>query len=156
MWDRILGSGVVALALGYLFATYELPVKDIGDPIGPQMFPYMIGFGTLVCGIWILFESIFKKQEAVAAASGQQTDGYVKSRPLAAIGVLAWTGVYFTLFEFLGFAISCTIFLFGMTSFFNRGKWLTNALVSIIFSFGVFYVFTQLLDVKLAPGPLPY
>ncbi|MEX2450459.1 MAG: tripartite tricarboxylate transporter TctB family protein [Rhodospirillales bacterium] len=156
MWDRILGSGVVALALGYLFATYQLPVDKTGDPIGPQMFPYMIGIGILVCGIWILLESFYKKQTAGDAPSARESSDYVKSRPLAAIGVLAWAATYFALFEVLGFAISCSIFLFGMTSFFNRGKWLINGLVSVIFSFGIFYAFTQLLDVKLAPGPLPY
>lgn len=51
MWDRMLGSGVIALSLGYLYATYKLPVKDLGDPIGPQLFPYLIGGAMLICGI---------------------------------------------------------------------------------------------------------
>ncbi len=152
MWDRLLGSGVIALALGYLYATYKLPVKDIGDPIGPQMFPYLIGIGTAICGIWILLEAIYKKQEVVDTTHAD----YVKPRPLAAVGIIIWAFIYFSLFEYLGFAISCSIFLIGMTSFFNRGKHKTNISVSLIFSFSVYILFTQLLDVKLAPGPLPY
>ena len=152
MWDRLLGSGVLALALGYLYATYKLPIKDIGDPIGPQMFPYMIGIGTAICGVWILLEAVFKKQ-AVVDTSGAD---YVKPQPLAAVGIIIWAFIYFSLFEIFGFAISCSIFLIGMTSFFNRGKHKTNIAVSLIFSFSVYILFTQLLDVKLAPGPLPY
>lgn len=152
MWDRLLGCGVIALSLGYLYATYKLPVKDIGDPIGPQLFPYLIGGAMLVTGIWILVEAFIKEPEVEDTTS----HNYVKPRPLAVAGVVAWAAIYFFFFERLGFAISCTIFLIGMTSFFNRGNHKTNISVSVIFSFSVYFVFTQLLDVKLAPGPLPY
>ena len=151
MRDRLLGSGVIALALGYLFATYELPVKDLGDPIGPQLFPYLIGIALLACGVWILIEGFTKEPEP------EDTDAhdYVISHPFAVAAVIAWAFIYFFLFERLGFAISCSIFLIGMMSYFNRGRHVTNISVSVIFSFTVYFVFTQLLDVNLAPGIMP-
>jgi len=152
MWDRLLGCGVVALSLGYLFATHDMPVKEIGDPIGPRMFPYLIGGAMLISGIWILLEAFLKKPEV----EDTESHNYVKPRPFAVAGVIAWATLYFFLFERLGFAISCSIFLIGMMSFFNRGKHLTNISISVIFSFTVYFVFTQLLDVKLAPGIMPY
>lgn len=152
MWDRMLGCGVIALSLGYLYATYKLPVKDIGDPIGPQMFPYLIGGAMLISGIWILIEAIIKEPEA----EDTESLNYVKARPLAVAGVVAWAAIYFFFFERLGFAIACSIFLIGMMSFFNRGKHKTNISVAVIFSFTVYFVFTQFLDVKLAPGIMPY
>ena len=100
MWDRLLGSGVMALVLGYLYATYKLPVKEIGDPIGPRMFPYLIGAGRAICGVWILLEAIYKEPEVEDTTS----HNYVKSRSLAVTGVLVWAFVYFFFFEKVGFA----------------------------------------------------
>jgi putative tricarboxylic transport membrane protein len=151
MRDRILGAAILALSVTYIYLTYTLPVEDIGDPIGPQLFPYLIGAGLMICGIFVFLEGLTKQDDEPEL--GEQP---VPSRPRAIISVMVWIGIYFSLFELLGFAISCSIFLFGMMSYFNRGKWRTNGAIAICFSFGIYIVFTQLLEVKLAPGPLIY
>jgi putative tricarboxylic transport membrane protein len=151
MRDRILGIGILALSITYLYLTYTLPVEDIGDPIGPQLFPYLIGVGLSLTGIFVFIEGLKKQDDSLEL--GEQ---HIPSRPLAIMGVMVWIGMYFTVFELFGFAISCSLFLLGMMSVFNRGHLRTNAIVSVTFSFSIYVIFTQLLEVKLAPGPLFY
>jgi hypothetical protein len=61
MRDRILGAAILALSATYFYLTYTLPVENIGDPIGPQLFPYLIGAGLMICGIFIFLKGISHK-----------------------------------------------------------------------------------------------
>ena len=67
-----------------------------------------------------------------------------------------WIAAYFTVFTTLGFVISTTLFLLGMTAWFNRGRWMMNILTSVLFSAGSYLMFTKLLGVTLAQGVLPF
>ena len=68
---------------------------------------------------------------------------------------VAFTGLYFFLFEPLGFVLSSSAYLFAMTMYFNRGKTVANALVSLLLPIACYLVFTRVLGVELAPGILP-
>ena len=70
--------------------------------------------------------------------------------------MVAWTAAYFSVFTTLGFMISTSIFLLGMTAWFNRGRWKMNVLTSVLFSVGSYFMFTKLLGVTLAQGMLPF
>jgi len=63
--------------------------------------------------------------------------------------------VYFAVFETLGYVVATTLFLFPVMAWFNRGKWLANALSAALFSIGSYAMFTWL-DVTLPGGVLPF
>ena len=46
--DRIIVVCTVVLALLYFYGTSLIPSLQIGDPLGPKAFPYLIGIGLLV------------------------------------------------------------------------------------------------------------
>lgn len=70
------------------------------------------------------------------------------------IGVVIWLGIYYALIETLGFVVSTTLFLIGLTACFNPNKWKTNILVSLLVSIGIYVLFTHVLGVPLAKGLL--
>ena len=70
-------------------------------------------------------------------------------------GVVVWTFLFFLVFEKLGFVIATTIYLFALMAYFNPRKWVTNALTSLLFCVGSYWMF-KILGVNLAQGILPY
>ena len=52
-------------------------------------------------------------------------------------------------------AVTTTLYLLGLMSWFNRGKWLVNVLTAALFSVGVYILFVKL-DVNLPKGILPF
>ena len=68
---------------------------------------------------------------------------------------VAFTGLYFFLFEPLGFVVSSSAYLLAMTMYFNPGKTMSNALVSLLFPVACYLIFTRVLGAELAPGILP-
>ena len=155
MRDRVLGVGVLVLAAVYIFLTYRLPVSDIGDPIGPRLFPFLIGAGLACSGVLALLGAISstpdsKQPEKLPGESGKS------GHPMVLAGVVAWMLVYFSLFDWLGFALACSIFLLGFLAFFNRGKWKQNLFIAVVFSFGINFIFSYFLGFRLATGLLSY
>jgi putative tricarboxylic transport membrane protein len=69
--------------------------------------------------------------------------------------VVIWMGVYYATLERLGFILATTAFLFPLMAWFNRGKWLANALSAAAFSALTYWLFVAL-DVRLPKGLIPF
>jgi putative tricarboxylic transport membrane protein len=152
MADRLLAIFVLVLSGIYLIATYRLPTLAIGDPLGPKVFPYIIGVAGLLAAIWLFVDSHVQSR---AAAGQQAKEAQAQHHPLAVLAVLAWLLIFYTFFERLGFVLSCAIFLLGLTAFFYRGHWIVNLSVSLGFPLFVYFGFTQILGISLPRGVLP-
>jgi putative tricarboxylic transport membrane protein len=150
MADRLLAAFIIALSGVYLFATYRLPTLEIGDPLGPKAFPYLVGIAGIVVAIWLIAENLKSAKTESAPSPASQ------HHPLAVVAVLAWMLVFYLLIERLGFLLSCAIFLAGLTAYFNRGRWLMNACVYLGFPLFVYFAFTKILSISLPRGVLPF
>jgi putative tricarboxylic transport membrane protein len=151
--DKIIFAVTLVLAAVYFYATSQIPSLEIGDPLGPKAFPRMLGIGLLITAAVLLME-ILRARKATPAVS-EETPAEPPHWPLLA-AVAVWITAYFTVFTTLGFVISTTLFLLGMTAWFNRGRWMMNILTSVLFSAGSYLMFTKLLGVTLAQGVLPF
>lgn len=151
MADRWLAGLVLALSGIYLFATSHLPSLDIGDPLGPKAFPYLIGGLGCITAVWLFAESLLRRP--VSPVTEQPR---ARHHLPAVIAVMAWMFVFYFLIERLGFLLSCAIFLAGLTGYFNRGRWLMNAAVYLGFPVGVYLAFTEILGISLPRGVLPF
>ncbi|MEQ1774115.1 MAG: tripartite tricarboxylate transporter TctB family protein [Burkholderiales bacterium] len=155
MADRIIFVGILVLAGVYFWATSQIPTLEIGDPLGPKAFPRLLGGGLLIAAAMLLAEMLkARKSEPEAKTEPAEPSGNSSFKIVA--GVVVVTGLYFALFEPLGYAISTSLFLLVMTSYFNKGKRLANVLTSLIYGFASYYMFTTLLGVNLPRGPLPF
>jgi putative tricarboxylic transport membrane protein len=149
MADRILGVGIFILGGALLYATAQLEDPPLVDPLGIRTFPAVVAIGALIAGALLLFEK-YREQQNQSEKEGQTVE--TKNRPLAAGAVLGWMLLMYILLETLGFAVSIALMLFGLMAFFNRGKWIINAAVSVLFSIGFYFVFTKLIGVPLPRG----
>jgi putative tricarboxylic transport membrane protein len=154
MTDRIIFVGILVLAGVYFWATSQIPTLEIGDPLGPKAFPRLLGVGLLVSAAMLLAEILRERKDAPAAAGadGKPQDSTYK----IIIGVVIVTGLYFVSFEKLGYAVSTSLFLLVMTSYFNKGRWLMNVLTSVLVSFISYYAFAKWLSVNLPAGILAF
>src|SRR3954454_14901024 len=72
--DSVTASFPVVLATAAAYAGWLLPPVP-GQPVGPNVFPLVIGIGLLLCGLMIAFgigHSFEEEEELVPVEPGQQ------------------------------------------------------------------------------------
>lgn len=154
MADRIIFACTLVLAAVYFYATAQIPSLEIGDPLGPKAFPRLLGIGLLITA-GMLFMEMRRARKTAMPGSEHAQPGNRRHFAIVAAAVV-WTGLYFAVFEWLGYAIATAVYLLALMAYFNRGKWTANVLTSVLFSFISYFMFTRLLGVMLAPGMLPF
>lgn len=154
MADRIIFVSMIILTGVYFWATSQIPTLEIGDPLGPKAFPRLLGAGMIIAAVMLLFEMI--KEHKAKAVKTEASAPYDMTSIKIIGGVTVVTAIYFFLFEPLGYAVSTGLFLLVTTNYFNKGKWWTNCLTAVLYGFGSYYAFTQLLGVNLPRGIAPF
>ena len=161
MADRVIFVCTLLLAGVYLYATEQLPSLEIGDPLGPKAFPRLLAIGLVITAVVLLLE-IVRARKGLATTTPVQAAGKTPHeqhdrRAYAVVSlVTVWTFLYFLAFERLGYVVATGIYLLVLMAYFNRGKWLANALTAVLFCAGSYYMFTALLGVTLPRGVLPF
>ena len=150
MTDRVILVVTILVAVVYLYATTLIPSLEIGDPLGPKAFPRLLGVFLLLAAGMLGYEIWGKKERAPEVPASELFEPLIIRILLC---VVVWTGVYYALFDPLGFVLATALYLLGLMSWFNRGKWLANMLTSLLFSVGTYVLFVKL-DVSLPKGVL--
>ncbi len=156
MADRVIFAGILVLAGIYFWATTQIPTLEIGDPLGPKAFPRLLGIALLISAAMLLAEMLKESKASKSEPPGEAKEPHDTSTYKIVAGVVVATAIFFALFEPLGYAISTSLFLLVMTSYFNKGKRWTNILTAVIYGFASYYIFTKLLGVNLPSGILPF
>jgi putative tricarboxylic transport membrane protein len=153
MTDRVILVCTIVVAAVYLYATTLIPTLEIGDPLGPKAFPRLIGIALLIAAALLALEMWKARGKAAAKEAGAAPFDPKVLKVLGA--VVIWIGVYYATLERLGFVLATSAFLFPLMAWFNRGKWLVNALSAVAFSGLTYWLFVAL-DVRLPRGLLPF
>ena len=114
MADRVIFVGILVLAGVYFWATSQIPTLEIGDPLGPKAFPRLLGIGLLISAA-MLFAEMVKAKKGGPEAEPEAAEPQDTSTYKVVAGVVVVTGIFFALFEPLGYAISTSLFLMVMT-----------------------------------------
>lgn len=144
----------ICLAAVYFYAIEQIPVRDIGDPVGPKAIPRVLGALLLLTVGLLMLEMKLARKNAPVTEEHRAPDGYRHYFVIASVVIL--TLLYFAVFERLGYAVATTIYLSFLVAYFNRGRWMANLLTVTLFSFGSYLLFTKLFGAQLAPGVLPF
>jgi putative tricarboxylic transport membrane protein len=156
MADRVIFVCILLLAGLYWWATEKLPSLEIGDPLGPKAFPRLLVVALLVTAVILLIEMV-KGRKPASPDAISMTPGASRTAVYRVVaGVVLWTFLFFFTFEYLGYVIATAIYLLAMTSYFHRGKHVTNVLTSILFAAGSYFMFVHVLGVNLARGLLNF
>lgn len=149
--DRIIFVCAIVLAALYFYATAQIPSLEIGDPLGPKAFPNLLGVALLIAAVMLLLE--MRRGSPPQPSEDAPGD---RRHYLVIAGVVVWTLAYFFAFERAGYLIATTVYLIGLMTYFNRGRWTTNLLTPVLFCGGSYFLFTRVLGVNLARGVLPF
>jgi putative tricarboxylic transport membrane protein len=149
MRDWVLAIFTAIGAVVYLNADSKLPQLQVGDPMGPQVFPALIGIGLLGSAVLLMVETWRKRRPAGETAP---RDPAARAHQVILVGMVLWTALYYFAFEPLGYFISTLIYMFVLLACFNRGRWLVNAACAAGFTLAAYAVFTRFLQVALPQG----
>ncbi|GLO63470.1 hypothetical protein MACH09_39780 [Vibrio sp. MACH09] len=152
-WDAFTGLFGVGFGLVYGFMAYSMPRAAFGNPLDPIYFPLGIAVISILIGALLLIKSNFKA--SVMAYKELINEDDVKKNDRRRIFYTCIISIgYAVLFEHLGYVISTFLFMFimlGITS--GRDKLLKNAIIALVFSVGVFFIFSTMLSISLPPLP---
>jgi putative tricarboxylic transport membrane protein len=149
MGDWVLAICTAIGAVVYLNADSKLPQLQVGDPMGPQVFPALIGIGLLGSALLLMAETWRKRR---LAGTTPPPDPTAPAHRLILLGMVLWTALYYFAFEPLGYLTSTLIYMFVLLACFNRGRWLINAACAVGFTLVAYGVFTRFLQVSLPQG----
>lgn len=147
--DRALALFCGLLALGYLFSAQGISTPQMVDPIGPRIFPLLIGSGLLLSSLLLLLESRARRRRAA---------GEVLATPSLKLlgGALAWTLAYYLVFEPLGYLVSTFCYLAVLLLVLNRRKPVWDIALAIALSISLYALFDRGLNVQMPQGILPF
>jgi putative tricarboxylic transport membrane protein len=138
----------------YLYATFLLPTMRSQDPMGPKVFPVLLGIALAAGAVLLLAETIRgtgkEKKKAKEPREGTQKN------PGLIWAVIAWTIVFFLLFEPLGYIVSSILYILPLMVCFNKKRWWTNGITSMLFPLGIYILFVKFLGIMLPKGVIPW
>ncbi len=145
-------AGLLVLIGGY--TVYDATTLNVGfaDPVGPRVFPYVIGSALLLLGVLLAVATA--RGDVPEAEEGEDVDlthpaDWATVAKL--IGVLVFTVATIGV---LGWAVNGAILFAGSAWALGSRTIVRDVLVGIALSVGSWYAFYVGLDIPLSPGIL--
>ena len=155
--DRVTGLFLVGLGAAAAYGGWQLPPVP-GQPVGPNVFPLVIGTGLALCGLAIAFgigHSFEEEEELIPVEGGQPTPPPTgKLYSLRALLPPALLLFYVVVADRLGFIITAALIVFA-TSTALGAKWKLSLPLAVLAPIGIHLIFSKLLRVPLPAGLLP-
>jgi putative tricarboxylic transport membrane protein len=153
--DRVILACTIVVAIIYLYATTLIPTLAIGDPLGPKAFPRLLGIALLIAAAFFALE-LWRARSSDQERPKASSEPPMFEGPVVAVlaVVVVWTGLYYLVFEDLGYVLATTIYLLPLMAWFNRGRWVMNVVSTLVFVLSTYFLFVAL-EVRLPAGVLP-
>lgn len=122
---------------------------DLGP--GPGFFPFWLGALLAVLSvIWLV--------QASRGADGSLEPGFIPDRKgqFRVFAILIAMALFGWFVDGLGFQLTMLAFMVFLLTALGRQKPIVTAIVAVAGSFGVYYAFTQLLDVQLPASSIEF
>src|SRR5262249_55467980 len=157
--DRVTGLFLVGLGGWAAYGGWLLPPVP-GQPVGPNVFPLVIGTGLALCGLAIVFgvgHSFEEGEELVPVEDGQAAPAAAPQGKLYGLRALlppALLLFYVVAADRLGFIITAALMVYA-TSTALGARWKLALPLAALAPFGIHLIFGKLLRVPLPAGLLP-
>jgi putative tricarboxylic transport membrane protein len=159
--DSVTGSFLVVLGGAAAYGGWLLPPVP-GQPVGPNVFPLVIGTGLALCGLAIVFGigHSFEEEEELIPVEGDQAKGQTNTPPpgrlygLRALLPPALLLFYVVAADRLGFIVTAALIVYA-TSTALGARWRLALPLAALAPFGIHLIFAKLLRVPLPIGLLP-
>ncbi len=153
--QAVLGAGVFALGLFFAIGSRQISSDAGYGGVGPNFLPLVTGVALVLCGAWLVFESVTGGYRSMEEPTGAARADWIGFAWVSA-GILSNA----LLIERIGFILSCALCyalaVRGLRLSKGQGMgnwrgWLLDACVGLTIAAPVFWMFTKGLAVNL-PG----
>ncbi|WP_066294171.1 tripartite tricarboxylate transporter TctB family protein [Bacillus sp. FJAT-29937] len=144
-FDRYAGIIFLLLGVGFITESFKISTSAYGSQVGPNIFPMGLGILLSILSARLIYESVKKKQ---VKKEKEKLD--YKRFLIILIAAIA----YCLLLEVVGYVISTFLFLLIGFQAMEKGSWLKTIIISALFSYGVYYLYSELLEGSLPGFPL--
>ncbi|CAM3770896.1 tripartite tricarboxylate transporter TctB family protein [Nocardioides zeicaulis] len=145
-------AGALVVIGAYTFYDATTLQIGFGDPVGPRVFPYVIGAVTVVLGVLLAIATM--RGDVAEGEGGEDVD---LRQPADWLTVLKLVGVLMVTVltvSFLGWAISGAILFVGAAWSLGSRTLVRDVIVGLVLSVGSWYAFHEGLGVILPAGIL--
>jgi putative tricarboxylic transport membrane protein len=154
--DRVTGLFLVGLGSLSAYGGWLLPPVP-GQPVGPNVFPLVIGSGLALCGLMIAFgvgHTFEEEEEIIPFEGGEAVAPKSSFYGLRALLPPALLLFYVLAAERLGFIITAALIVLA-TSTALGARWKLSVPLAVLAPIGIHLIFAKLLRVPLPAGLLP-
>lgn len=163
--DLIASIVLIVFSGAYLFGAFLIPMPPLKQQMGPDAFPKAVGVLMLMLAVIYLlqqFRHTAAEKEKAREAEREKRAAMIgaeekveKKADLKTMGfMLVVMLCYAFVFERLGYAISTfAAFMIGAI-YLDRKHLVRDAIIAVIASFVLYYIFSEILRVMLPSGPL--
>jgi putative tricarboxylic transport membrane protein len=153
---RVLAQVGLAAVTGVVgaYTMYDASTLQVGfaDPVGPRVFPYMVGAGLLVSSVLLVLAAL--RGDRPEAEGGEDVDLDVAADWVTVAKLVGIVGVTIATVGFLGWAISGAILFAGATWALGSRTLIRDVIVGCVLSVASWYAFYVGLGIPLSPGIL--
>ena len=142
----------MVFGLAYGWQVTGLRRAPIGNPLAPVYFPAGLAIGMILLGAALFF---FEARKGLNSDDKSKRPHFSLRTMKLILITIALCMVYTVTFDRLGFVFSTIIFLMAMLSFINGlDKTLFNGVLTLCYSFGMWYLFSRVFQIILPASPL--
>lgn len=147
--DRKVGLVIMGIAVLYLILSFQLPQFPYTE-VDADVLPKGLGFLFFGLGALLFIQNKPETEEEKKKRYINKTDLMLLLATLAALLV------YVFFLEILGFIISTIVFLSLTMRMYEYKNWTRNIIVSVAFTFFLYFTFNYVLKIYLPQGILPF
>lgn len=152
-WNMITGLVAMLIGIAYSWGAWTLPRASFGSPTGHIIYPIMLGAIMTLLGLALSAKELLSKDKADNKA-GPKFGKLTRHGREIALAIAASMG-YALVFKPLGYVISTILYLGAVLFLVNgREKIGRTVLVAVLFSVGVYVLFSVLLGIQLPRMPI--
>ena len=167
MKERTAEYWVIAIlsigAIYFITLTKDLPSAGLVGGIGPRTFPLGAFWSILALNALLIGSSIFKqlKEKKTGAEQGSEPGKadwlwkIIPRTPVTAVGLILMLLVFAALWEFLGFVIASSLFIFIVSLYLTpqeKRSVSRSLLLAVVFSVLIYFLFTIIFKIPLPQG----
>ncbi|WP_282936908.1 tripartite tricarboxylate transporter TctB family protein [Paenibacillus sp. RC67] len=141
-FDRYAGIVFLAIGAAFVIGSRSISTSAYGSNVGANIFPMVLGAFLALMSLRLIYET-FRRQQS---EKKKQNLDYKRFGIIFAAAVL-----YAYFLEDVGFVISTFLFLLIGFQTMQRGRIWVSLLISAVFSYGVYFLYVNVLDGSL-PG----
>lgn len=143
-------SGLISIVLGaiYFFTALRFPEVTAGDRTGPRLFPMIVGTISMIAGALLcILDKRSGKSEPVAWNFIQDRAVWIKIAVTMILGI-----TYGIVLDTWGYLLATTAFMICATMMINRGRFVQNLLIAVLFPVVTYGAFAVALQLSLPRG----